>query len=329
MVGALIAALSLDGCSRLSLVTETFEKSIENTLVEAGKQPEQIIILKVVQLSEIMDVRHSVFIIGPGGSGKTEVWKTLAQTWTNTGRKTTVKDISPKSVTTNELYGYRYARVAEARHVYLSYSLVYRFCTHCCCTTLTLSLFRSSNPTTKEYTDGLFSKIMRDLKNVENTDPKWIVLDGDIDPDWIESLNTVMDDNRVLTLPSNERIPLLGHMRLIFEIGHLRHATPATVSRAGILFINESDLGWGPYHLSWINNRSNVGETSNLTVLFDKYVGNALEFVNKNLKHAVPVSNFAMVQTLCSLLDGLLIPDNIPAGRCVPTHLVAVARAGV
>ena len=76
--------------------------------------------------------------------------------------------------------------------------------------------------------------------------PKWIVLDGDIDPMWIESLNTVMDDNKVLTLASNERVPLTPSMRLMFEIGHLREATPATVSRAGILFVNPSDLGWSP-----------------------------------------------------------------------------------
>lgn len=93
---------------------------------------------------------------------------------------------------------------------------------------------------------GLFSVIMRDLANMSGDGPKWIVLDGDIDPMWIESLNTVMDDNKVLTLASNERIPLTPSMRLIFEISHLRTATPATVSRAGILFINPQDLGWIP-----------------------------------------------------------------------------------
>ena len=44
---------------------------------------------------------------------------------------------------------------------------------------------------------GLFSVIMRDLANLSGDGPKWIVLDGDIDPMWIESLNTVMDDNKV------------------------------------------------------------------------------------------------------------------------------------
>lgn len=72
---------------------------------------------------------------------------------------------------------------------------------------------------------------MRDQVNLNSSGPKWIVLDGDIDPMWIESLNTVMDDNKVLTLASNERIALTKEMRLLFEIADLKSATPATVFR--------------------------------------------------------------------------------------------------
>ena len=87
---------------------------------------------------------------------------------------------------------------------------------------------------------------MRELANINHSGPKWILLDGDIDPMWIESLNTVMDDNKILTLASNERITLNPTMRLLFEIAHLKTATPATVSRAGILYINPQDLGHQP-----------------------------------------------------------------------------------
>lgn len=64
--------------------------------------------------------------------------------------------------------------------------------------------------------------IMREQANMPSNGPKWIVFDGDIDPMWIESLNTVMDDNKVLTLASNERIALTKQMRLLFEISTLK-----------------------------------------------------------------------------------------------------------
>lgn len=51
------------------------------------------------------------------------------------------------------------------------------------------------------YSLGLFSSTMRELTSVGHDGPKWIVLDGDIDPMWIESLNTVMDDNKVSLFP--------------------------------------------------------------------------------------------------------------------------------
>ena len=68
-------------------------------------------------------------------------------------------------------------------------------------------LFGCMNPKTKEWKDGVLSVIMRDMnkKNGRYAPDqfyKWIILDGDVDPEWIESLNTVMDDNKVLTLVS-------------------------------------------------------------------------------------------------------------------------------
>lgn len=67
---------------------------------------------------------------------------------------------------------------------------------------------------------------MRELANTPDDNPKWILLDGDLDANWVESMNSVMDDSRLLTLPSNERIRLLPHMKMIFEIRDLKYATP-------------------------------------------------------------------------------------------------------
>lgn len=73
---------------------------------------------------------------------------------------------------------------------------------------------------------------------------------------------------QVLTLASNERVALTPSMRLLFETHHLRTATPATVSRAGILYVNPQDLGWNPWafflflHLFCLENVCDTNFTS-------------------------------------------------------------------
>lgn len=65
----------------------------------------------------------------------------------------------------------------------------------------------------------------------------WVVCDGDIDPEWIEALNSVLDDNRLLTLPSGWRIQFDSNVNFIFETHSLEHASPATISRMGIILL--------------------------------------------------------------------------------------------
>lgn len=61
--------------------------------------------LQVVQLEELFYVRHSVFIVGLAGTGKTKVWKTLNRTYSNQKRKPHCNDLNPKAVTNDELFG--------------------------------------------------------------------------------------------------------------------------------------------------------------------------------------------------------------------------------
>ena len=165
----------------------------------------------------------------------------------------------------------------------------------------------------KDWKDGCLSNIMRKMsKNLPpfyaSQNSKWVVLDGDVDAIWIESMNTVMDDNKVLTLVSNERIPLTDSMRLLFEIDSLQNATPATVSRAGILYFNDTDIGWQPYVDSWIIKRGGSPARKDLLLaLFQKYVPSVLQILRTTaLRRIVPTSSFAMVQSLCELLDAVL-----------------------
>jgi dynein heavy chain len=116
----------------------------------------------------------------------------------------------------------------------------------------------------------------------------------------------------VLTLASNERIALTPSMRLLFEISNLRSATPATVSRAGILYINPTDLGWNPYVSSWIDTRDSDTEKAVLVVLFDKYVPVCIEALKSKFKIITPIPEITHVQMLCTLLECLLTPANCP-----------------
>ncbi len=119
--------------------------------------------------------------------------------------------------------------------------------------------------------------------------------------------NTVMDDNKMLTLVSNERISLTKPMRLVFEISNLDNATPATVSRAGIIYINATDIGSKPFLDSWVEQRSNDKEKSTLLALFNRYVtSEVMTDMILPARRIIPVGEVTMVRTLCYLLEGLL-----------------------
>lgn len=135
-----------------------------------------------------------------------------------------------------------------------------------------------------------------------------------------------MDDNKVLTLVSNDRIPLTPPMRLLFEIADLRNATPATVSRAGVLYINESDIGWMPYMNAWLDRsiekklRSLQKEQFNEKFAspeineiaknvfyrcFQTYIENNAEVFK--IAHISPYVDIMFIQTLCTIIDALLM----------------------
>lgn len=82
-----------------------------------------------------------------------------------------------------------------------------------------IELYGILDPITRDWTDGLLSNIFREInKPTEKKEKKYILFDGDVDALWIENMNSVMDDNRLLTLANGERIRLLKHCALLMEV---------------------------------------------------------------------------------------------------------------
>uniref|UniRef100_H3G776 AAA+ ATPase domain-containing protein n=1 Tax=Phytophthora ramorum TaxID=164328 RepID=H3G776_PHYRM len=261
-------------------IDEVMEKYVHVACEDRGLWPHEQFRLKVIQLEELLAIRHCVFVMGPPGSGKTECCETLIAARKKKGEQYTTKviDLNPKSVSTEDLYGY-----------------------------MVLG--------TREWKDGLLSKIMRDVasSSVADPRPKWIVLDGDLDANWIESMNSVMDDNKMLTLASNERIPLKPNMRLLFEIRDLKYATPATVSRAGILYISDDDgFQWRSFLASWVATKgTSVQQRAALGEAMNKYIDPIISFVKQCCKTIVPMQEITMVQTYLYFLDAVLDAETL------------------
>ncbi|ANB15356.1 dynein heavy chain [Sugiyamaella lignohabitans] len=128
------------------------------------------------------------------------------------------------------------------------------------------TLFGFLDATTREWTDGIFTSILRKIvENLrgENKKRYWIIFNGDVDPEWVENLNSVLDDNKVLTLPNGERIELLANVRLIFEVENLKYATPATISRCGMIWYGDDIVNASMYFQSELHRlkRSDIEDT--------------------------------------------------------------------
>jgi dynein heavy chain len=118
----------------------------------------------------------------------------------------------------------------------------------------------------------------------------------------------------VLTLVSNERIPLSDAMRMVFEINSLANATPATVSRAGILYINEADVGWEPAVASWAARREDAREREVLPALLTKYVGALAAALSRGFETVTPLRVISQAQSVCHLLEELLARAALGSG---------------
>ena len=129
---------------------------------------------------------------------------------------------------------------------------------------------------------------MREICVDEKPDEKWILLDGPVDTLWIESMNTVLDDNKLLTLINGERIAMPPQVSLLFEVEDLSVASPATVSRAGMVYVDISDMGWQPFVDSWLQRIVDEVARTQLRALVERAVPRLLEVKKERCREPVP-----------------------------------------
>lgn len=164
---------------------------------------------KIVQLYQIQKISHGLMLVGPSGTGKSQAWQVLLAAMQRLdGTESVSYVIDPKAISKDNLYG-------------------------------------TLDATTREWNDGLFTSILRkivDNARGESSKRHWIVFDGDVDPEWVENLNSVLDDNKLLTLPNGERLSLPLNVRIVFEVESLKYATLATVSRCGMIWFSDDSV---------------------------------------------------------------------------------------
>jgi dynein heavy chain len=238
---------------------------------------------KVLQLYDTTLVRHGIMLVGPTGGGKSEIFRNLRTALeATTGTQHREQRLNPKAIRAQEMYG-------------------------------------EMDNASGEWTTGVFAAIWKKFNNRANAFNTWIVNDGPVDAIWIEDLNTVLDDNRILTLANGDRTPMTDNVKIMFEVETLVNASPATVSRAGIIYVSETDLDWTPTLEAWVRKQDAKYQTL-LRACIAKYLGESspvypghlIDFLNRNCTQVIKLSRVGTTTALSDLFKGLVEgKDNI------------------
>ncbi|KAL9909718.1 dynein heavy chain at 62B [Glossina fuscipes fuscipes] len=256
------------------------EREFKHFCAEMVLEPTESFLIKVIQTYEMIIVRHGFMMVGEPLAGKSKTLQILAKILSSLKIKAPGKSpyyqhvlmgiMNPKSITMNQLYG-------------------------------------SFDPVSYEWTDGLVARIYRDFAMTPTPDRKWVIFDGPVDAVWIENMNTVLDDNKKLCLTSGEVITMTKEMSMIFEVMDLAQASPATVSRCGMIYMEPATLGWRSFADCWLKKCdtrwADEEGCAYVITLLSWLLEPCQEFVRKSCRQFIKPGEFNCLTTTFDLFD--------------------------
>jgi dynein heavy chain 2 len=279
--------------------------AIHEAYAEMKLVPMESQVKKMLEFYDQLRQRCGVVLVGPSGSGKTTTWRVLHAALSKIQRPLKRYVVNPKAMPREQLLG----------HIDMD---------------------------TREWFDGVITNSARLVVKEPLEVNSWIVCDGDIDPEWIESLNSVLDDNRLLTMPNGERIQVGPNVNMVFETHDLSSASPATISRMGMIFLSEDDMDEAGLVEAWLLGCDEEGRAA-LHEWIGEFLWKAIgwvrehvapsEVVVKQSKLGLTFNALAQVRTassklefVCGLIRGLGGPLTLAARAELAHELFQWAR---